>query len=77
MKYIFASDIHGARNDLPEEYGTKDCTVLLNEYFNRIIISIFRLQGRWMTISGRSKILTEIYLKKSKSRSDNLFMQLH
>lgn len=28
---------HGARNDLPEEYGTKDCTAMLNEYFNRII----------------------------------------
>jgi len=28
---------HGARNDLPEEYGTKDCTALLNEYQTKII----------------------------------------
>lgn len=28
---------HGARNDLPEEYGTKDCTTMFNMYANRII----------------------------------------
>ena len=28
---------HGARNDLPEEYGTKDCTQQLNEYAGKII----------------------------------------
>ena len=28
---------HGARNDLPEEYGTKDCTQLLNDYTGKII----------------------------------------
>lgn len=28
---------HGARNDLPEEYGTKTCTEMLNEYAGKII----------------------------------------
>ncbi|XMB86160.1 phosphodiesterase [Mycoplasmatota bacterium WC44] len=28
---------HGARNDLPEEYNTKKCLALLNEYSEKII----------------------------------------